>query len=426
MLDKIPKPPRRKQRDIADLTVAKVNTSKPGRHYDGQVSGLHLYVRDSGSRSWVLRVARTLPEGSILRRDFGLGSPSDIGLADIRIKARQWREWWRQGFDPVAYQAASDRAAATALGVGATTFKTAADAYFASNSPEWKNGKHVAQWRTTVDEYVIPFIGEMPVQDIESADVIRALSPIWISKPETARRVRQRIFAVLDWSQGQGWRTTDAPRGAVKQVMKSRKQPAGGNFDAVDYDDAPAVYAALNAANVTVGRQALLFTILTAARSGETRGATWGEIDMAKATWRIPPERMKMKKEHVQPLSPAAVSLLQSIERKSNRPDELIFAGKSNRPLSDMTMGKAQKEIAPNTTVHGWRATFRTWAADKTNFTRDIAEKALAHALKDETEKSYNRGELLEKREKLLLAWSNYLEGRSNIAVMPDRNQSAA
>ena len=424
MLDETPKAPRRKKRDIADLTVAKVNAAKSGRHYDGQVSGLHLYVREGGSRSWVLRLARTLPEGRILRRDFGLGSPLDIGLADARIKARQWRGWWRQGFDPVAYQTASDHAAAAALGVGAKTFKDAADACFTALSPAWKNAKHRDQWKNTVAEYVLPHLGELPLNNIDAAAVIRALSPIWLSKPETARRVRQRIFSVLSYSISQGWRSSDPPTSAVAKGLP--KQPAKSNFDAVDYDDAPAVYAELSAKTATVGRQALLFTILTAARSGETRGATWAEIDLDKKTWRIPPERMKAKKEHVQPLTPSAVALLKSVERKSSRPDEIIFAGKGNRPLSDMTMSKPQKEVAPNTTVHGWRATFRTWAADKTNFTRDIAEKALAHTLKDETEKSYNRGELLEKREKLLLAWSNYLEGRSNIASLPDRSKSAA
>ncbi|WP_409210659.1 tyrosine-type recombinase/integrase [Sphingorhabdus sp.] len=408
------------------MTVAKVNAAKTGRHFDGQVSGLHLYVRDTGSRSWVLRLARTLPAGKILRRDFGLGSPPDIGVADARIKARQWREWWRQGFDPVAYQIASDRAAAAALGVGATTFREASDAYFLFKSPKWRNGKHVGQWQNTIAEYVLPHIGDVPVNDIDSAAIVRALSPIWTAKPETARRVRQRIFAVLEYSQGLGWRSTGAPRGAVKQVLDSASQPSGSNFSAVDYDHAPDVYKILTGQNVTVGRQALMFTILTAARSGETRGATWAEIDLDKAVWTIPANRMKAKKEHVQPLNPAAVGLLRSIQRKSTRPDELIFAGKGNRPLSDATMAKAQKEVAPNTTVHGWRATFRTWAADKTNFTRDIAEKALAHTLKDETEKSYNRGGLLEKRSKLLFAWGNYLEGRSNIAALPNKAKSAA
>lgn len=423
MLDGTSKTSRRKKRDIADLTFAKVNAAKAGRHYDGQVSGLHLYVREGGSRSWVLRLARTLPEGKILRRDFGLGSPSDVGLADVRIKARQWRDWWRQGFDPVAYQTAYNRASAAALGVGAKTFREAADACFNALSPAWKNPKHRDQWKNTIAEYVLPHLGDLPLNDIDAATIIRTLSPIWLSKPETARRVRQRIFSVLSYSISQSWRLSDPPVKAVAAGLP--KQPAKSNFDAVDYDDAPAVYAELNAKIATVGRKALLFTILTAARSGETRGATWAEIDLEKATWRIPPERMKAKKEHIQPLTPPAVTLLRSIGRKSNRSDELIFAGKGNRPLSDMTMGKPQKEVAQNTTVHGWRATFRTWAADKTNFTREIAEKALAHTLKDETEKSYNRGELLEKRKKLLLAWSNYLEGRSTIAVLPNRKQSA-
>lgn len=423
-MDKTPKAPRRKKLEIADLTVAKVNSAKPGRHYDGQVSGFHLYVRDTGTRSWVLRLARTQSAGNIVRRDFGLGSPSEVSLADARQQARQWREWWRQGFDPVAYQTAANRAKAAALGVGAMTFREASDACFIALSPAWKNLKHRDQWKNTISEYVLPKIGELPVNDIDSAAIIRVLSPIWLSKPETSRRVRQRIFAVLSYAISQGWRTTEPPASAVSKGLP--KQPPKSNFDAVDYDKAPAVFSALTAQNETVGRRALLFTILTAARSGETRGATWDEIDLDRAIWTIPANRMKAGKEHTQPLNPAAIALLASIKRKSTRPDELIFAGKGNKPLSDMTMAKAQKEVAPSTTVHGWRATFRSWAADKTNFTRDIAEKALAHTLKDETEKSYNRGELLEKRLRLLSAWGNYLEGRNNITTLPNKTKSAA
>lgn len=386
-------------------SIAVRNATRPGIYGDGR--GLSLIVRDGGARIWSLRVK--MPNGE--RRNFKIGNATIIGLADAREKAAQWRALAKEGIDPIATNEREALASAREAERAATTFEMAARQFIAENETVWKNAKHRQQWRNTLEQYVYPSIGRVPVADVRVRDVIDLLYPIWLLKPETARRVLQRICNILDYAAAKDWRDDGVSKGAIEKGLPRVKRKAN-HFAAVQYENAHAVVSALRNSPETMGRLALEFTILTACRSGEVRGARWNEVDLQRKLWTVPADRMKAGVEHVVPLSAQAIALLDAMAVTKSHDDSLIFPGLGGSALSDMTMGKAQKLIAPNTTVHGWRATFRTWVADKTSFTRDIAEKALAHTLDSKVEASYNRGDLLEKRRVLMQAWADYLDGQ--------------
>ena len=373
------------------LSAQKVKTAGPGRHGDGR--GLFLYVKPSGSRSWVLRYQI---QGR--RRDLGLGSFPDVTLAMARDRATEARRLIAEGQDPIAKkQQAKPK-----------TFKEAALELIESKRPGWKNAKHAAQWTSTLEAYAFPKIGQAQVSKIETADVISALTPIWTTKPETANRVRQRIEAVLDYASALGIRTGDNParwRGHLDHLLpKPTKVRAVKHHPALPHADIADFMEELESREGVAAR-ALGFTILTAARSGETRGARWAEIDLQAKVWTIPSSRMKAGKEHRVPLSEAALSLL----GKKQSDDKLIFESeaKPGKPISDMSMTAVLRRMErKDITVHGFRSTFRDWAGETTGFPREVIEAALAHGIKDKAEAAYARSDLFDKRRDLMAAWA--------------------
>lgn len=409
------------------LTSKQVQNAKPGRHSDGR--GLYLLVKPKrdekgqptdqrASMSWVLRV-----QYKGRRQDFGLGSAildpietplplhrrSSLTLAEAREKARIGRELAKAGINPSAEwrQEAEET----------PTFEEAARRYHKEVSKGWRNGKHGAQWLNTLEAYAFPSLGKLPVDEIDAPAIQRLLLPHWLSKGETMRRVKQRIGVVLDYSHGQGWRSSEAPMRALNQLLGGIKQPKKSNFAAMPYAEVPAFMTKLREGEMSVGRYALQFLILTAARSGEVRGATWDEIDLEAAEWRIPPQRMKAGKLHIVPLVPAALDLLKEMQGLLPcRAKDLVFPGNSG-PMSDATMSKVLRvNGGTGYTVHGFRSSFRDWAAD-TGFADAWAEAALAHGNPDKTEAAYRRTNFFtQRRDKLMPRWAAFsLADASNV-----------
>lgn len=372
------------------LSARKVETAGPGRHGDGR--GLFLYVKGSGARSWVLRY-----QVMGKRHDLGLGAYPEVSLAMARDRALQARRMIQEGVDPIAKKRQAQP----------KTFKDAALELIESKRPGWKNAKHAAQWSSTLEAYVFPSLGRMQVARIQTADVIGALKPIWNAKPETANRVRQRIEAVLDYASALGIRKGDNParwRGHLDHLLpKPTKVKAVKHHPALHHVEIAGFMDDLS--NRTgVAARALAFTILTAARSGETRGAIWAEIDLDAKIWTIPAKRMKAGKEHRVPLTQEAIALL----GPKGDDKTLIFGSetKLGRPISDMSMTAVLRRMGRDTiTVHGFRSTFRDWAGETTSFPREVIEAALAHGIKDKAEAAYARSDLFDKRRKLMEAW---------------------
>lgn len=384
------------------LSVRKVETAGPGRHGDGR--GLFLYVKASGARSWVLRY-----QVMGKRHDLGLGPYPEVSLAMARDRALQARRKIQEGEDPIA----------TKRHAKPKNFRDAALELIESKRPGWKSAKHAAQWTSTLEAYVFPGLGRMQVVRIETADVMGVLKPIWTAKPETANRVRQRIEAVLDYASALGIRTGDNParwRGHLDHLLpKPTKVKAVKHHPALPHAEIAEFMAELTA-RTGVAARALAFTILTAARSGETRGATWAEINLDGKVWTIPAERMKAGKEHRVPLSPEAIARLGP--RKEDA--ALIFGSetKPGKPISDMSMTAVLRRMGRDTiTVHGFRSTFRDWAGETTGFPREVIEAALAHGIKDKAEAAYARSDLFDKRRDLMEAWSDM----TNPAAMSEK-----
>lgn len=375
------------------LTATEVKSlTEAGRYNDGD--GLILNVAPGGSKSWILRVQF---EGK--RRDIGLGSTKVLTLAEARTKSHEYRRLIAQGIDPVAEKKKEK--------VTIPTFRVAAEQVHAEHKASWKNGKHQAQWITTLETYAFPFIGDRLVNDIEGPQIRKALLPIWLSKPETARRVRQRIGAVLDWAYVNGFRDSEAPMRSLSKGLP--RQPKGdGHFAAMPYTEIPAFMKKLRERS-SVGRLAMEVLILTAARSGEVRGATWSEFDLDKAMWSIPATRMKMGRPHLVPLAPQVLQAIERAKAFSAPCTDLVFPGmKPKKPMSDMTLLKILRDMDTGVTVHGFRSAFRDWVADKTNYTGEVAEAALAHANTNRVEAAYRRTDFLEKRKALMADWAAY------------------
>lgn len=381
---------------MGQLTTTKIKTlSEPGRYIDGE--GLMMEIAPGGSRSWKLRVR---VDGK--RRDFGLGSLSIVTLTEAREKAREYRRLIAQGIDPVAERKKGK--------VVIPTFRVAAEQVHAEHKASWKNGKHQAQWITTLETYAYPFIGDCLVNDIEGPQIRKALLPIWLSKPETARRVRQRIGAELDWAYVNGFRASEAPmRSLSKGLPRQRKDD--GHFAAMPYTNIPTFISKLRERS-SVGRVAMEVLILTASRSGEIRGATWSEFDLEKAMWSIPVGRMKMGRPHFVPLAPQVLEALERAKAFSAPCTDLVFPGmKLKKPLSDMTLLKILRDMETGVTVHGFRSASRDWVADKTNYPGEVAEAALAHANSNKVEAAYRRTDFLEKRKALMADWAVFCTG---------------
>jgi integrase len=300
------------------------------------------------------------------------------------------------------------------------TFGECADKFLSSMESQWRNEKHRAQWRTTLDEYARP-LRSMRVSDIGTDDVLKVLSPIWQDKAETASRLRGRIERVLDYAKVRGWRTGENPalwRGHLKSILPARQKLTRGHHAAMPYRDVPAFMEQLPSKDAMAAR-ALEFLILTAARSGEVLGATWAEMDLEHRVWTVPAARMKAGKEHRVPLSARALAILAALNE--TRISDFVFPGqRKDRPLSNMAFEMLMRRMnADAFTVHGFRSAFRDWAGDETHFSRDVAEQALAHRVGDATERAYRRADALDKRRKLMEAWADYCGIVRNGKVIP-------
>lgn len=371
----------------------------PGRHSIGD--SLILAVSPSGSRSWIARVR----DDQGRRRDIGLGPFADLSLAEARERARELRRAGREGRAIMTKQ--ERRRTSRAV----PTFEEAARRVHAERKAAWKNGKHVDQWIRTLEEHAFSRIGALPIDTITAGHVIDVLSPIWQATPETARRVRQRVIAILDWAHALDFRSTQVSAKAVALGLGPQRA-AKGNFAALPYADVPAVVAKLRERE-TIGNLTLELLILTAPRSGEIRGIARAEIDRAARTWTIPPDRMKAGREHVIPLCERAFAIIERGIELSTSPT-LIFPGLKGRVMSDATLAKALRTAgvpASRGVVHGFRSSFRDWVSEETSFPGDVAEAALAHVVRDKVEAAYRRGNLLAKRREMMAAWATYCEG---------------
>ena len=386
----------------------------------GGVSGLLLQLLPGGGKTWLLRTTV-----GAKRRHVGLGGFPEVTLAQARERAREAKELIRQGVDPVEHKKAA-RSALIAAQRRGLLFRDAVDRYEAAKL-EGMAPKGRKQWRSQLETYALPAIGDMLVQEITVQDVLRALQPIWAEKAETAKKVRASLEAVLSWATVSGHREGDNParwRGNLKELLPARAKAKAGNQPALALDDGPKWFAALRAREGT-GSRALEFLALTAARSGEVRGAAWDEINLEKGIWTIPATRMKASKEHRVPLSSAAVTLLKVLPRMADNP--LVFPAVRGGQLSDMTLSATMKrlheaEIADGRTgwldprngkpavPHGLRSTFRDWAAER-GYERDMAEIALAHVVGSDVERRYRRTDMVERRRDMMTTWAAFLRG---------------
>ena len=374
------------------LSAAKVRAvSKPGRYADG--GGLYLEVDPSGAKRWFLR---TMVQGR--RCHIGLGGLSVVSLAEAREAALAMRKVAKAGGDPLA-----DRRKAKRI---VPSFEEASRKVHEEHAPAWKNAKHGQQWINTLRDYAFPIIGSRRVDQIDSADILKVLSPIWLAKPETARRVRQRMKTVLDWCRANHFRSGENPIEGIAKALP--KQPRkDGHHAALPYTEVASFITRLRDCNAgEVVKLAFEFTILTAARTGEVLGARWDEIE--GEVWTVPGERMKTGREHRVPLSPRCVEILDRAKSFSDG-GNYVFPGQSGgKPLSNMSFLMTLRRMDLKITGHGFRSAFRDWTAEQTNFPRDVCEMALAHTIRDKTEAAYRRGDLFEKRRQLMEAWARY------------------
>ena len=386
-------------KELSPLAVSRL--TEPGFHRVGGVTGLYLQINDRGARSWVLRMVV-----GTKRRELGLGGFPTVGLADARTKARAVRDQVENGLDPIAEK--RKKREMLIAEQRRPTFKKCAEQFMAMKSAEWRNDKHRQQWVNTLNQYAYPTIGDLPVHEISQRHVLTILEPIWTVKTETANRVRGRIENVLDWATAHGERTGVNParwRGQLDKLLPSPKKIAKVvHHPALPYEQLAEFQRRLNQ-YPSISAKALGFAILTAARSGEVRGATWEEIDFAKRIWTVPADRMKGGKEHRVPLSRRAIALLKTLPPQKTG---IVFATQKGNALSDMALTMLLRGVWPGITAHGFRSTFRDWAAEQTSFPREVCEQALAHALPNQVEAAYRRSDLFDKRRELMDQWAAF------------------
>jgi integrase len=403
-------------REIGRLSALKVGRLKePGMYPDG--AGLYLQVSGTGTKSWIYRF---MLAGRA--REMGLGPLHTVPLADARKLAQDARRLRLAGVDPI-----EDRRqrleALRAEQARTVTFDEAAGAYIGAHETGWRNAKHGAQWRATLKAYASPVFGRISVKEIDTGLVAKALEPIWATKTETASRVRGRIESVLDWAAARGHRTGDNParwKGHLENLLPNRsKVQKVVHRPALPYDEIGPFIGQLREQD-GVAAAALEFLILTATRTGETIGARWSEINVPNAMWTIPAERIKAGREHRIPLSDRAVRILSAL-KKEQLSDWVFPGGKAGKGLSNMALLALLKRMGrSDLTVHGFRSTFRDWAAERTNYPREVAEQALAHAIPDKVEAAYRRGDLFEKRRRLMAEWAKFCVARKGQAeVLP-------
>ena len=394
-------------RDSNSLSAVKIaRLKKPGRYSDG--GGLYLRVSEWQTRSWVFRFERAGRE-----RQMGLGSIHTVSLAEARERARQARLLVLDGRDPIDVRIA-ERAAWRLEAAKAMTFEQCGEAYIKAHSPSWKNDKHRAQWDATLKAIAYPVFGKLPVAAVDTGLVLKAIEPIWSEKTDTANRTRGRIETVLDWARARGYRAGDNParwRGHLDQLLprKSRLAPVK-HRPAMPFKEIPAFMAELRKRD-DISTRALEFLILTAARTGEIIGAQRREIDIEEKLWTVPRSRTKSGRQHRVPLSPRAIELLKSLPLPED-PNAFVFPGRQpGKPLSNMAMLKLIRDMGRvNIVVHGFRSTFKDWAAESTAHENIVTEMALAHVVGDDVEAAYRRGYLMQKRRALMDDWANFCD----------------
>jgi integrase len=394
-------------RQIERLTALKVEAKElaPGMYPDG--AGLYLRVTPDGTRNWVLRYMLDRRP-----RWMGLGPLALYGLADARAKALDARRKRHEGVDPIEARRA-ERARQRLEAAKAITFKQCAEAYIKAHSAAWKNEKHAAQWPSTLENYAYRVIGKLPVQAVDTGLVLKVLEPIWMEKPDTSSRLRGRLESILDFAKAHGYRDGENParwRGHLDKLLPApSKVREVEHHAALPYPNLPSFLVALREHDGIAAR-ALEFSILTAARTGEVISARWSEIDLLDKTWTVPATRMKAHREHRVPLSPRALAILREMQRSDDQPDSFVFPGrKPALALSNMAFLMLLRRMdRGDLTAHGFRATFKTWASERTSFQNEIAEAALAHIIGDKVEQAYRRGDLFEKRRRLMQQWATF------------------
>lgn len=369
-------------------TIAKL--TEPGRYRDPDTRGLYLQIGPGGGKSWLLRF-----EIDGRERFMGIGALSDFTLKEARERARTARQKLADGIDPIEHRLA-ERDAKRTEAAASTTFKQAAEQYLALYSDGWRNAKHRQQWTNTLRDYAYPAIGARPVRAIDAALINEALAPIWPTIPETASRVKQRIERVVQW---------------VKEGKPLPKPGAGkrvNHHKAMPWQELPAFMVALRPRD-GISPRALEFLILTAARTGEVIGATWDEIDMKEKVWVVPADRMKAARPHRVPLSDRAIEILESLPREDGNP-HVFIGGAKGKPLSNMALLQLMRGTDSEYVPHGFRSTFKDWCSETTNYPNIVSEQALAHAIGDKVEAAYRRGDLFEKRKRLMRDWAKFCE----------------
>ncbi|MEI7610279.1 MAG: integrase arm-type DNA-binding domain-containing protein [Rhodospirillaceae bacterium] len=397
---------------LSARTVSSSNA--PGRYGDG--GGLYLQVGPTGTKSWIFRFMLT---GKA--REMGLGAVADVSLADARTKASEARKLAKDGIDPIEHRDA-DREATTAAtrqaAARAKTFRQCAEAYIESHQAGWRSAKHRYQWAATLQTYAYPVLGDVPVQAVDLPLVLKVLEPIWATKTETASRVRGRIEAILDWARVREYRQGENParwRGQLSHMLPpKRKVVVVDHHSALPYAVMGEFMAELRIRDAIAAR-ALEFTILTAARTGEVIGALWDEIDMDGATWTIPGERMKAGKEHRVPLSEPALAILRTMSE--HRLSDFVFPSERGTAMSNMSMLMLLRRMKrKDLTAHGFRSSFRDWAAERTAYPSEVVEMALAHTVGNKVEAAYRRGDLFDKRARLMSDWAAYCNAAPMVA----------
>ena len=381
---------------MGHLTAAKVKAAGPGKYHDGQ--GLHLRVTNTGSKSWFLRLT---VDGR--RRDMGLGGWPEVSLVDARRKALEHRTAAADGRDPVADNRRGE----------APVFREAAKAVLEANRPRWRGERQAGLWWRSLENHAFPVIGDMRVDRITQSDVLRVLTPIWTTRPEVARKTRQRIRTILRWAMAHGFVQLNMAGEVIDGALPPMPR-VKSHFRSLPYTEVAEALATVDQTGASPSAKLCLrFVILTAARSGEARNATWDEIEFGAREWRIPAEKMKAASEHRVPLSEASMAVLDKAKDNHDGSD-LVFPSplKPGHPLSNMTLTKILRDVglADRATVHGFRASFRTWALEETDTPWAVCEAALAHSLGDSTQQAYIRGDAFAKRRKLMDQWAEYLD----------------
>ncbi len=379
------------------LTDRSIKNKKTGTYEDG--SGLRLRVTKTGAKTWVLRIVVRRR-----RRDMGLGGYPTVGLKEARTLAQYYRKIARDGGDPFVDRGKTKRIV--------PTFKEAALACFEENKPTWKNDKHTAQWINTLQNYVFPVLGSLPVDSIQSGEIKKTIDPIWLTRQETARRILQRIKTVLLWAKGNSYRT-DSPGEEIESVRKSlpKQKEKVKHFASLPHKHVKQFILSMKQSNAeAVSKLAFEYLLLTAVRTKEVLDATWDEIDEKEQVWTIPEKRMKAGKEHRVPLSSQAVRVLEQMKVNGKNDGNYVFANDSKkRHLSNMVFAMILRRMDVKATAHGFRSSFRDWCSECTNAPREVAEAALAHAVRDQVEAAYRRTDLFDKRRELMQQWADYI-----------------